>query len=312
VLERGARTANEVAEVALRAACEARPDAPTLLGYYQKINAQVDDLVNRWLGRDKRTESRALMHSLNYLFDWSDVLLIAMDIRSEVEGLHDALDKIRRFLLFKVLRRRLGYTDDVVPLEALRVINRAMWLALHKERTIDFLCGQPTSLRPLSAGQEGAGLFDLMLMVGQLKQHHSMDGPVGTEVSVFFALTVLLVPSSPYLIGHVISESGLSKLTTAITHQMKLIDEALGLGRDRERLRRALSRFSGGLPEERGWEESYSETVAEELAKAELLAEAKALAAELAEALEESTKGKELAKAEEPAEALEKLAKGLS
>ncbi|XXX80955.1 hypothetical protein WMF30_19555 [Sorangium sp. So ce134] len=229
--QEGAKLANRIAAYAVCSEVdrEARLDA------YYKLNLDIDDLCNQWIGFAQSIEAKVLAHTFNELFDWSDVVLIA------------ALDepsahKLREVIVGTFIRRRLGYADPMVAFEALRAINAAMLRAMVHDRDGG---GHRWQFRmaPFRGPGEGTrplGFLDLLRMVGGLAARLSgslaSSDPLSTELTNFFALSLLLVPDSALLTAQVVSESRLveqlSAWAEAIFAQAHAFAEVLGMRLD--------------------------------------------------------------------------------
>jgi len=225
IWEEASRIANNLAFMAL----EAEEPEPFLVAFLE-LNKTIDDLCNRWIGAEQKIESRVLMHIFNCLFDWVGVVLIGLAHPSETVLL------VRRFLLHNLIRRRLIFNDRVVYFEALRNLNVALIRAIRNVRPI---AGEPPrwdlSLRPEKVGR--LGLYDLFTMVGDLGEQHAgsltPSNPLWTELSKFFAASLLLLPRGSFVISQVVAESRLTERDTlfsrAVQVQAEIILTQLGI-----------------------------------------------------------------------------------
>ena len=239
IWEEAARIANQLAAMALDSNGEKRE---ALLTAFLELNKTIDDLCNRWIGSEQVVESRVLMHIFNCLFDWVGVVLIGLEQPS------DAVLSTRRFLLQNLIQRRLSFNDRLVYLEALRNLNVAMMRSVRNVRTTP---GEPRwslSLRPEGVGRPG--LYDLLTMVGDLGEQHAGSltpaDPLWTELSRFFAASLLLLPQGSFVISQVIAESRLTERDTrfaqAVQAQAEVILAQLVMDRTEE-LELALRQF---------------------------------------------------------------------
>jgi len=216
IWEEAARVANHLAESALEREGEER-DA--LLASFLELNRTIDDLCNRWIGSAQAIESRVLMHTFNCLFDWVSIVLIGLGTPSPVGTL------VREFLLHNLIQRRLGFNDRIVYLEALRTINIAMLRSVRNVRTSTGELRWHLDLRPQLGEKERTGFYDLLAMVGDLGEQHAGSltpaDPLWTELSRFFAASLLLLPRSSFVISQVIAESRLTERDTHFAHAVK-------------------------------------------------------------------------------------------
>jgi hypothetical protein len=199
--QQGAKLANTLAERAVTGLGPRRQYLADCRG----LKLALDDLCNRWLGFEQTIEAKVLTHNFNEMFHWTDIVIIASGNSAEAG---DEEDKLRDFLLRKLISRRLMYPDPMVPLETLRVINAAMLRTLAHDR--GRWTFHPTHGK---AGTDHACFFELMRMVGDLERVHEAvppTDPLSTEVSTFFALCLLLLPKSQLIVAQVGSESNLA------------------------------------------------------------------------------------------------------
>ena len=227
--------------------------AAAWLYVYNRINVSVDDLCNRWIGSEQPIEARVLIHSFNVFFDWPDIILIAW-----LDPPKEAVES-QRFLLSNAIHRRLGYGEYIVRLETLRVINRAVsWAIVNvRNQTLGGNSGLQVGLLPLrrtsgsTRGHERpVGFYELIMRVGRLAESHhdslSQADPLTSEITRFFALSILLVPECALIVGHAMSECRLldrgPEISAAIAQQAADLTAQLNLEKD-DLLRDGLARF---------------------------------------------------------------------
>jgi hypothetical protein len=209
------RIASAIAFRALSLGGEKDPRVDFLLQQYLDLNVIASDLCNRWIGVEQTLESTVLIHSFGAFFDWTAIILLATDQEPT-----ETADKIRRFLVYNLIQRRLSFSDPVVPLETLRNINVAILRALvNHQRAHDPQGGlEAFRLVPSRQGpadERPSGFFDLMIMVGDLWERFAgsllLTDPLASEILRFFSLCLLLLPESALLTGQVVSESRLTE-----------------------------------------------------------------------------------------------------
>jgi hypothetical protein len=250
IWEEAARISNKLAWLALESGEEKERNA--LLFAFLELNKTVDDLCNRWIGSEQAIESRVLMHIFNCLFDWVGIILIGLASSSE------AVLSVRRFLLHNLIQRRLNFNDRIVYLEALRNLNVALMRSVRNLGAA--VAGGPRwelSLWPEAVGQ--LGLYDLLTMVGDLGEQHAGSltpaDPLWTELSRFFAASLLLLPHRSFVISQVIAESRLTERDTffarAVQDQAAVILAQLGMA-STEEIECALRQFRDSFDDKIG------------------------------------------------------------
>ena len=248
--EEASKVANRIAAKALKVTDQDQTNQ--LLEAYNRLNVGVDDLCNRWIGSEQAIEARVLIHSFNVFLDWPDIVLIAW-----LDPPERALES-QRFLLSNAIHRRLGYGEYIVRLETLRVINRAIcWAIVNYREPSQCGCGVQIGLLPLYRSQQidgdsypPMGFYELLVRVGHLAENHhdslSFSNPLTSEITRFFALSILLVPECALIVGHTMSECRLldrgPELSEAIVRQAKNLVNQLRLEGD-EQLYSGLRRF---------------------------------------------------------------------
>ncbi len=229
IYQQGAEIAYQIAEKAIDVALIRSDVAQRLVAKYVELNRRVDELCNHWIGLDQTAEAKVLISVLKALVDWPDIVLLALaDPREQTVN-------FRKFFLFQALRKRLGYTDPLVPTETLRILNAAAYRAIvHMYRQ---KLNEPSRTLALRARESDVpSYYDLLVMVGDLAERHastlSPTHPLATEISRFFALTMLLIPRSALHVGQIVSESGLvghdSGLAKAIAQHAQSASSILG------------------------------------------------------------------------------------
>ncbi|HXM70529.1 MAG TPA: hypothetical protein VN970_05305, partial [Thermoanaerobaculia bacterium] len=197
-----ARYARLLAEGCIEARSTDRQEG---LAAYNYLLLQIDHLCNRWIGADDATVATVLSDSFTELFNWASLVLIASASDAE-----DAPRELDELLLFKAVQRRLRHSNVVVPSATIHAINSAIFRALEKKAQLDapweFVHRQPG--RPL-------GFHDLLVLVGELVRQQAgritPSDPLYTEISKFFALSILLVPAGISSVGQIVSESWLAE-----------------------------------------------------------------------------------------------------
>ena len=200
IWEEGAKVANFIAQHAL----VREQTAPQLLPLFTELGDRLSQLCNQWVGYEQRLESRVLIHSFNALMDWPSIVLLSL--KRTGEGKEDPHAQARRFIVDELIHRRLFFDDLLVPLEALNAINTALI------RSID-LRGQ--GLPCCQRSVLDLSFFELIALVGtlaerretQLGTHH----PLRTEITRFFALSLLWIPDGVFALAATISECGLTE-----------------------------------------------------------------------------------------------------
>ncbi len=205
IWEEAARAANAIANLAINQADDSRQ--ALLLAAFLELNQVVDDLCNRWIGSAQAVESRVLMHTFNCLFSWEGVVLIGLERPSA------AVRQARNFLLHNMIQRRLSFNDRLVQLETLRTINVALMRAVRHCGTTAAVQRWRLRLRPPDPYRDG--LHDLLTMAGDLGERHvgslTPADPLWTELSRFFAASLLLLPQASFVISQIVAESRLTE-----------------------------------------------------------------------------------------------------
>lgn len=245
-----AQYARKVAESSL----EAREDQlEERLVAYNYLLLQIDHLCNRWIGADQALEAQVLIDSFSELFSWASLVLIARD----VPELEEDLRETRKLLIFKVVQRRLRHDNIVVAFEAIRTINEALLRAIEKNsRRGD---DRWVFSHRTSAGNS-PGYYDLLALVGELVRQQAgrltPSDPLYSEISKFFALSILLVPKSTLIVGQVVSESWLAErgvdvgLIQTSLHLSRLAEEIGPTGSAQQDTRLLIQRFDDYLSQE--------------------------------------------------------------
>lgn len=221
----GGRIATEIALAAIcrspAAGTAPDPRLQQLLAQYCDLNILLSDLCNRWIGVGQLLESTVLIHSFKHMFDWTAIVLLATEQQPR-----KVANDVRRMLVYTLIQRRLNFTDYVVPLETMRVINAAILRAIANNRKGGEAGIEPRRFVIVPEGGQDAGnghptgFFDLMTMVGdlweRLSDSLSLADPLLSEIVRFFSLSLLLVPESALLTGQVVSESRLTEAGTGL------------------------------------------------------------------------------------------------
>jgi hypothetical protein len=242
IWDRASKVASKLALESILAHATGRDDAAALLlkCYFDLVRA-LDVLTNRWSGMEGESESTALMHSFQSLFDWHCVVLLMTrptpvpepDPRPAPEEgprrFPEQLKQVHQQLLRRLCQERLFHSDPLVAAEALRVVNLAALRVIDLRRNDAFAAGDGVAAYYTDTVLSRDGFFTLVTQVASFaSQAHGRvghDAPLFTEVAKFFGLCLLLYPESALVIGRFVSEWKLASLSPRIADHARLLLE---------------------------------------------------------------------------------------